>query len=135
MRSRHIQRMKMKRYGSTVLLGPDGEPASPPGGEVPFICWQPDGTSVGRSIDRGREVYAQAAKFMAKGGRYAYVIRLGGEAELVAGFPLDDGARGEMALVAEEIVQDGPEIGPAIDRLVAASVANMDRFTVVTEAA
>lgn len=132
MRSRHIKRMQMKRYGSTVVLGPDGEPVLP-AGEVPFIQWQPDGTSVGRSIDRGRAVYAQAEKFMAKGGRFAYVVRLGGEAELVAGFPLDDGVKGEMAVVAEEIVQDGPEIGPAIDRLVANSVANMDRFTVTTE--
>ena len=125
--------MKMKSYGKTLVLGPDGEPI--PQGEVPFIQWQPDGTSVGRSADRGAAVYAQASKFIAKGGRYAYVIRLGGEAELVAGFPLDDGGKGEMALVAEEVVQDGPEIGPAIDRLVANSVANMDRFTVTTEAA
>lgn len=114
------------------LLGSDGDPIAT-GQQIPFIQWQPDGTSVGRAIDRGALVYAQAARFMAKGGRYAYVIRLGGEAELVAGFPLDDGAVGEMALVAAEIVPDGPEIGPAIDRLVAASVANMNRFTITTE--
>lgn len=128
MRSRHIARKQAR----AKLLGPDGEPAAVEQ-KIPFIQWQPDGTSVGREIDRGATVAAQAAKFLKKGGRYAYVIRLGGEAELVAGFPLDDGAPGEMAVVAEEIIQDGPEIGAAIDRLVANSVANMDRFTVAPE--
>lgn len=130
MRTRYV----LRRQKEAQLLDADGAPIAT-GQQVPFIQWQPDGTSIGRSIDRGAAVYAQAAKFMDKGGRYAYVIRLGGEAELVAGFPLDDGAPGEMALVAEEIIQDGPEIGPAIDRLVANSVANMDRFTVTAEAA
>lgn len=128
MRSRHIAR-KQKR---AKLLGADGDPVAV-SQEIPFIQWQPDGTSVGRSIDRGHAVSLEAGKFLRKGGRYAYVVRLGGEAELVAGFPLDDGAPGEMAVVAEEIVQDGPEIGPAIDRLVANSVANMDRYTVGPE--
>lgn len=127
MRKRYV----LRKQKPAQLLGADGEPVT--GGPVPFIQWQPDGTSVGRSIDRGAAVGAQAAKFLEKGGRYAYVIRLGGEAELVAGFPLDDGGKGEMALVAEEVIQDGPEIGEAIDRLVASSVANMDRYTVTPE--
>lgn len=128
MRSRKIRRTQAR----AKLLGPDGDPVDIVQ-EIPFLQWLPDGTSVGRSIDRGREVAIQAGKFLKKGGRYSCVIRLGGEAELVAGFPLDDGAKGEMALVAEEIVQDGPEIGPAIDRLVANSVANMDRYIIGTE--
>ena len=127
MRTRYALRQQKR----AELLDADGNPLA--AGSVLFIQWQPDGTSVGRSIDRGAVVYAQARQFMAKGGRYSFVIRLGGEAELVAGFPLDDGQKGEMAVVAEEIVQDGPEIGPAIDRLVANSVANMDRFTVAPE--
>lgn len=127
MRSRHIKRMQKRAQ----LLNADGDAIET--GEVAFIQWLPDGTSVGRSIDRGPVVYAQAKAFLEKGGRYSYVIRLGGEAELVAGFPLDDGQKGEMALVAEEIAQDGPEIGAAIDRLVANSVANMDRYTVGPE--
>lgn len=129
MRTRYV----LRRQKEAQLLDADGQPIAT-GQQVPFIQWQPDGTNIGRSIDRGAAVYAQASKFMEKGGRYAYVIRLGGEAELVAGFPLGDGAPGEMALVAEEIIQDGPEIGPAIDRLVANSVANMDRYTVTPEA-
>lgn len=128
MRKRYV----LRRQAEARLLNGDGDPVETLEG-VPFIQWQPDGTSVGRTIDRGAVVHAQAKKFLEKGGRYAYVIRLGGEAELVAGFPLDDGQKGEMALVAEEIIQDGPEVGPAIDRLVANSVANMDRFTVVPE--
>lgn len=129
MRSRHIRRNQRRAQ----LLGPDGEPILPKQ-EVPFIQWLPDGSSTGRSIERSAEVASQAAKFLAKGGRYACVSRSDGMGEMVAGFPLDDGAKGEMAVVAEEIVPDGPEIGPAIDRLVGNSVANMDRFT-VTEAA
>lgn len=128
MRSRHVQRNQ--RRGQ--LLDADGKAVSAPT-DVPFIQWLPDGSSVGRSISRSRDVCAQAARFLAKGGRYSLVIRLGGEAELVAGFPLDDGAKGEMALVAEEIVQDGPDVGAAVDRLVGNSVANMDRFTVTAE--
>lgn len=128
MRGRHSVRKQQR----AKLLGTDGDPVAV-SQQIPFLQWLPDGTSVGRSIDRGREVAIQAGKFLKKGGRYSCVIRLGGEAELVAGFPLDDGAPGEMAVVAEEIVQDGPEIGPAIDRLVANSVANMDRYAMVPE--
>lgn len=127
MRKRYI----LRRQSDVKLLDAKGEPIA--AGEIAFIQWLPDGTSVGRSIDRGPVVYAQAQTFLEKGGRYACVIRLGGEAELVAGFPLDDGGKGEMALVAEEVIQDGPEIGEAIDRLVASSVANMDRYTVIPE--
>lgn len=105
------------------LLGPDGQPIAPK--EVPFIQWLPDGTSTGRSIDRGAEVYAQAASFLKCGGRYAYVLRLDGKAELVAGFPVKGGEKGEMVLVAEEVVPNGSEIGPAVDRLVATSIANL----------
>ena len=129
MRKRYV----LRRQAEARLLDADGDPIEGAGTLIPFIQWEPNGNPVGRTIDRGPVVAAQAKQFMAKGGRYAYVIRLGGEAELVAGFPLDDGQKGEMAVVAEEIIQDGPEIGPAIDRLVANSVANMDRFTVVPE--
>lgn len=122
-----LKRSTLKQYDSTVLLGPDGEPI-PPKLEVPFIQWQPDGTSVGRSIDRGPVVYAQAKRFMDTGGRYAFIITEG-KGELVAGYPLEDGEKGEMLAVADETVPDGPEIGAAIDRLVAASVANMGNYT------
>lgn len=130
MRARHIQRAQKRAQ----LLGPDGVPILPKE-EVPFIQWLPDGKSVGRSIKRSSEVAAQAARFMAKGGRYAFVAFDGGKAELVAGFPMEDGEKGEMTVVAAEILpSDGPLVEAAVDRLVAASVANMDKFT-VTEAA
>lgn len=127
-RARHVQRAQEKRR----LLGPDGEPIQG-GDQVPFIQWLPDGKSEGRSIDRGAAVYTQAARFIAKGGRYAFVLRADDKAELVAGFFVDGGAKGEMAAIAEEIVPNGPEIGAAIDRLVAASVANMAQYTVTPE--
>lgn len=131
MRTRHIQRTIRRAQ----LLGPDGAPI-PAKKEIPFIQWLPDGKSTGCSIDRGPEVYAQAARFIAKGGRYALVAG-GGKAELVAGFPMEGGEKGEMTVVAEELLQsaEGPQVLFAIDRLVIASVANMDKFTVTQEQA
>lgn len=108
----------------TALLGPDGQPI-PEKREIPFIQWLPDGTSTGRSVDRGLDVHAQAASFLKCGGRYSFILRADGMAELVAGFPVKGGETGEMLVVAEEVVLDGPEIGPAIDRLVALSIANL----------
>lgn len=124
----------IRRTRASQLLGPDGEPIQSKR-EIPFIQWQPDGTSIGRSIERSAEVADQAARFMEKGGRYACVLRVDGMAELVAGFTLDDSAKGEMLAIADETVPDGPEIGPAIDRLVAASVANMGKYTFTEEGA
>lgn len=111
------------------LLGLDGEPIQPKR-EIPFIQWLPDGTSVGRSIVRSDAVHATAARFIAGGGRYAFVIRADDKGELVAGFSVKGGEKGEMVVVAEEVVPNGPEIGPAIDRLVAASIANLDKLPI-----
>ncbi len=113
------------------LLGPDGVPIpAKEGFRIPFIQWLPDGSSTGRMIDRSAEVYAQAARFIASGGRYACVFRSDDMAELVAGFAVKGGEKGEMVAVAEEVVPNGPEIGPAVDRLVAASIANMDKLPI-----
>jgi hypothetical protein len=109
------------------LLGPDGRPIHR--AEVPFIQWLPDGTSTGRAIERSDMIAALAATFISKGGRYAMVWRVDNNAELVAGFVLDDSAKGEMLAIAEEVVPNGPEIGPAVDRLVLASVANLHKYT------
>ena len=95
------------------------------------------GKSVGRTIERSPDIATLAKRFMDKGGRYAFVAGTDdkGEpkAELVAGFPLDDSTKGEMLAIAEEVVADGPEIGPAIDRLVRSSVANMGKYTLTDE--
>jgi len=132
MRSRHVARNRRRAQ----LLGPDGEP-TPDKAEVPFIQWLPDGTSTGRTIERSAEIAALAKRFMDKGGRYAFVAGTddNGESkgELVAGFTLDDSAKGEMLAIAEEVVSDGPGIGSAIDRLVRASVANMGKYTLTDE--
>lgn len=111
------------------LLDATGTPIQKPE-EIPFIQWLPDGKSIGRSIGRGSAVYAQAAPFIKCGGRYAHVLRADGMAELVAGFPVKGGEKGEMVIVAEEVVANGPEIGPAVDRLVAASVANLHKLPI-----
>lgn len=129
----------MKRTGSIIglgaaaasvaLLDATGTPIPKPEG-IPFIQWIPGGKSVGRVIDRGAAVAAQAAPFLACNGRYAQVFRVDGVAELVAGFMVQDGEPGEMYLVAEEVVPNGVEIGPAVDRLVAASVANLNNLPI-----
>lgn len=129
MRSRHVQRMQRRAQ----LLGPDGTPI-PPKQEVPFIQWLPEGKSIGRSIERDAKVCAKAKRFLAIGGRYAFVTAADGMVELVAGFPMEDAEKGEMTVAAVEIVPHGARLGPAIDRLVTASVANMDKFTFVEAA-
>lgn len=126
MRSRHIIRSQERR---AQLLGPDGQPiVSKKDTEIPFIRYNPSpGVERGlQTVDRGKLVYAQCLPFLARGGQYVSRIRPDGKAHLVAGFPMKGGARGELAIVAEEIVENGPAIGEAIDRLVAASVANMN---------
>lgn len=114
------------------LLDADGTPIQKPdpAAEIPFKQWQPDGEPIGRSVDRGATVRAQAQPFLDCGGRYACVFRADGMAELVAGFPVKGGEKGEMVVVAEEVVPNGPEVGPAVDRLVAASVANLDKLPI-----
>lgn len=111
------------------LLDADGTPIQKPE-LIPFLQWQPNQEKIGRLIDRGPAVYAQAHTFMKSNGYYAFVLRTDGMAELVAGFDVKGGELGEMVIIAEEVVPDGPEIGPAIDRLVAASVANMDKLPI-----
>lgn len=133
MRARYIARAQAH---AKKVLGPDGKPIEK--AEVPFIQWLPNGTSTGRTIERSIEVARQAKRFMDKGGRYACVYGFDNDgrrmAELVAGFTLDDSAKGEMLAIAEEVAPNGAEIGPAIDRLVAASVANMGKYTFTEEA-
>ena len=112
------------------LLGPDGQPiASKRDTEIPFIRHNPS-PGVKRSlhtIDRGPKVYAEAIQFLSRGGRYVCQITWDGKAQLVAGFPVPGGAEGELAIVAEEIVENNPgAILPAVDRLVTASVRDMD---------
>ncbi len=122
MRNRHIQRMQQRAQ----LIGLDGMPITSMAKGILFTQWLPGGKSIGRSIDRGPEVNAHADRFIARGGRFSYVIRAGGIAELVAGFPVKRGQRGEMTVVAQMTVPDGPSVPLAVDRLVAMSIANMD---------
>lgn len=126
MRERSIRRRIERR---TQLVDPSGQPiASKTSTAIPFIRYMPN-PAVPKSlqeIDRGAKVYAQAIQFIARGGRYACRITPEGDAELVAGFPVKGGAEGEMVMVAQERVANGPAILPAVDRLVKASVQNMD---------
>lgn len=112
------------------LLGPDGQPiASKRDTEIPFVRHNPR-PGVSRSlhmIDRGPKMYALAIQFLSRGGRFACQITPFGEAQLVAGFPVEDGAPGELAIVAEEIVPNNEgAIYAAVDRLIAAAVRDMD---------
>lgn len=126
MRSRHIERMQKR---TPQLVGLNGRALVSKGSQqIPVIQWLPDGTGEGHFFDRGPKVFAQADQFLAKGGRYACVLD-GGNARLVAGYPVKDGAKGEMIVVAEETVPNGPGVPRAVDRLVAASIADMPRVT------
>lgn len=112
------------------LLGPDGQPiVSKQDTEIPFIRLNAS-RAVKRSlhtIDRGAKVYAECLPFLSRGGRYVCQLTPLGQAQLVAGFPVKGGAKDELALVAEVIVNNNPgEIHAGVDRLVAASIANMD---------
>lgn len=112
------------------LLGPDGTPiVRKQDTEIPFIRYNA-APGVYRSlhtIDRGAKVYDQALPFMSRGGRFVCQITPWGKAQLVAGFPVKGGADGELDVAAEEIVENRPrDIEAAVDRLVAAAVANMD---------
>lgn len=113
------------------LLGPDGSPiVRKQDTEIPFIRYNA-APGVPRSlhtIDRGAKVYAKALPFLSRGGRFVCQITPFGKAQLVAGFPVDDGAEGELAVVAEEVVHNNAgAIGVAVDRLVDAAVRDMDR--------
>lgn len=122
-----LSRFVISRSG---LLGPDGLPvSSKKDTEIPFVRYNPArGLKRGlHTIDRGAKVYAQALPFLSRGGEFVCQITPWGAAQLVAGFPVKDGARGELAIVAEEIVpNDAGAIGEAVDRLVAAATRDMD---------
>lgn len=127
MRSRHVRRMQERAQ----LVGLDGLPLVAPKGdtEIPFIRHNPaPGVKKGlQTIDRGPKVYAEAIKFIARGGRFVSQITPHGKAQLVAGFPVKGGAKDELAVVAEEFCENNPSaVGHAVDRLVTAAVFGMD---------
>lgn len=126
MRGRSIIRAQAR---TARLLGPDGQPiVSKKDTEIPFIRYNPSpGVERGlQTIDRGLKVYAQALPFMSRGGQFVSRITPSGKAHFVAGFPVKGGARGELAIVAEETVDNTPDaIGAAVDRLVAAAARDM----------
>ncbi len=113
------------------LLGPDGRPIeSKKDTEIPFIRYNaaPGVAKSLHTIDRGPKVYAEAIQFLSRGGRYVCQITPFGKAQLVAGLIVEGGADGELAVVAEEVVENKPDhINAAVDRLVAASVRDMDK--------
>lgn len=107
------------------LLGPDGAPLINGGShpEIPFIRALPNGLRTLQTIDRGPELYASACKFIARGGRYMIAIMDTNHVELVAGM---EDCEGRLIKVAHETSGNGPELMAAVDRLVRASVENMD---------
>lgn len=113
------------------LLGPDGrEIETKRDTEIPFIRYNPS-PGIKKSlhtIDRGPKVYAQAIQFMARGGRFVCQITPWGKAQLIAGLIVPNGAEGELAVVAEHIVENNPgAINAAVDQLVRDAVRDMDK--------
>lgn len=105
-----------------ALLDQDGNPVqSRP--EIPFIRAYPGGRRSLHTIDRGPAMYALASRFIAAGGRYLTAIMGPDHVSLVAAM---EGEGGRLIKVAHEDAPNGPALPDAVDRLVRASVENMD---------
>lgn len=87
---------------------------------VPIIRALPDGSNRLERIDRGDDVGAAAAVFIASGGRYRLAVHDRGHVEVVAAYP----GKGphEIVQVAREVAPNGPGLPEAVDRVVWASI-------------
>ncbi len=96
---------------------------------VPFINGRPDPHAtdgIRRSlftIDRGLAMQVIADRFITAGGRYLCETLENGRAHLMAIIDVD----GRPELVAEETSMNGPLVPFAVDRLVKASGAHLNR--------
>lgn len=108
----------------TTLLDADGTPIQPkPETAIPFVRIYPTGLRGLQTIDRGESMYTLACQFIAAGGRYGICIEEDGTVDMVA---VMKDATGDDGLAAQEHSTNGPELLAAVDRLVKASVADMD---------
>jgi hypothetical protein len=82
---------------------------------IPFIEYRlPNGSQHPCSIERPFDVEALAANFMRAGGRFECEILRTGQVSLTAVAEVD----GEAQDIDIEIVRNGPDVGPAVDKLV-----------------
>lgn len=109
-----------------TLLDASGTPI-PPKQEIPFVRIYPNGLRGLQTIERDEATYKLACRFIAAGGRYGICIEADGTVDMVA---VMKDASGEDGLAAQELANNGPELLAAVDRLVAASIANMDSLPI-----
>jgi len=94
---------------------------------IPFIRQNPNGKRSLQQIDRSPDIETKAAEFIDHAGRYLVEIvpaegdNPGTKVHLMA---IIDKAEG-CVKVAEELVENGPELLKAVDRLVAESVKHI----------
>ena len=90
---------------------------------IPFTQYlRPDGRKTPVEIDGSAEIEGLAESFIAAGGRYECEHLTTGHASLTAVYFVD----GEDQDIAIEVTPNGPEVVPAVDRLVRASVKYLE---------
>lgn len=117
----------MKAIEDSLLLIRSGGPA--PANLVPFIRAFPSGEKRLQQIQVHPEIYALACKFIAHGGRYLVFINGQGDVELIAATmsnPQTATGQADVVEAAKETVPNGPELPPAVDRLIRTSVEKLD---------
>ena len=125
------------RPGRSPLVGARGMPLLPERkvdlpNEVHVIVVRPNGEQSLFSILRGEQVYWRASAFIAKGGRYVGEITPQNDVRLSA-IVWHDNLK-DWIVIAEAETSNDDRLREAIDRLVVASVENMDKkLLVVTE--
>jgi hypothetical protein len=93
---------------------------------IPFTQYLlPDGRKKSISIDRPDAIEAIAEQFIAAGGWYEAEILTTGHVSLTAGLTVDD----EPQDIAFQIIEIGPGMADAVDKLVHASIAYLSKVT------
>lgn len=92
---------------------------------VPFTRVYPDGSTRLQSIDRPRDIVFKARRFCLYGGEFGVALLDDGRVSLCAAWTNQAGDRPPVAL---ERTSNGPEMLDAIDRLVRAADAAVERM-------
>lgn len=108
---------KGKTNTQTVILGAT---------EIPFIRTFPSGETRIHGMDRGKELFSLASKFIAHGGRYLVRKNERGLVDLVAVICRDGESDDVKCVGMIEDAQDDASILDEVDSLVKCSVASLD---------
>ena len=126
------------RPGRSPLVGARGMPLLPRPtvnlpNEVHVVLVRPTGEQSLCSIVRGEQIYWQASRFIASGGRYVGEIAPNNTDVRLSALVWHDNIK-DWIVIAEVETSNDDRLREAIDRLVVKSVENMDKkLLVVTE--